>query len=82
MPSPTEPSWCRITTGDTAEGTFRFIIDDFKNRPEKNTESVRSTCFKMNGPGDLKTKWQLAIYPKGLHDNFKEYISLSVINKG
>ena len=82
MPSPTEPSWCRITTGDTAEGTFRFTIDNFKNRPEKPRESVSSTGFKMNGPGDLKTKWRLDIYPKGRNEVLKDYISLSLINKG
>ena len=61
MTSQTEPSWCRITSGDTAEATFRFTIDNFKNRPEKLKEGVKSTSFKMNGPGDLKTKWQLKI---------------------
>ena len=65
MSSQTEPSWCRTTLGDKAEATFRWTIDNFKNRPEKNTESLKSICFEMNGPGDLKTKWMLYIYPKG-----------------
>ena len=81
MSSQAEPSWCRITSGDTAEATFRFTIDDFKNRPEKLKESVKSTCFKMNGPGDLKTKWQLKIYPKGRNESHEDYVGLSLVNE-
>ena len=65
MSSQAETSWCRITAGDTSEGTFRFTIDNFKNRPEKIKECLKSTSFKVNGPGDLETKWKLEIYPKG-----------------
>ena len=87
MPSPTEPSWCRISTGDTAEATFRFTIDNFKNRPEKYNESVRSSSFKMKGPGDMETKWQVKIYPKGKkrqrgkETGSEDYVGVTLINE-
>ena len=81
MSSKAEPNWCRITAGDTAEATFRFTIDNFKNRPEKFKESVKSTSFMMKGPGDLKTKWHLTIYPKGNEEGFEDYASLYLVNE-
>ena len=80
--SQAQPSWCRIAPGDTSEATFRFTIEDFINRPEKNKEKLESTCFNVNGQGNLKTKWQLEIYPKGSDEANKEYISLYLHNKG
>ena len=81
MSSQAEPSWCRTTLGDTAEATIRWTIDKFMNRPEKNKESLKSIYFNMNGPGDLKTKWQLQIYPKGNKVEFEDYVSLYLWNK-
>ncbi len=75
MSSNTEPSWCRTTNGDTAEGTFRWTIDNFKDRPEKAKESVKSTIFTLKGPGEFKTKWQFELFPKGNKDN-ENYMSL------
>ena len=74
MSSNTEPSWCRTTNGDTAEATFRWTIDNFKDRPEMAKESVESTIFTLKGPGELKSKWQIEIYPKGKEDN-ENYVS-------
>ena len=82
MSSQAELSWCRITTGDTSEATFRFTIDNFKNRPEKCKEKLQSTCFNVTGQGNLKTKWQLEIYPKGDGEVYEDYISLYLTNKG
>jgi len=65
MSSQADPSWCKATLEDKAVATFRWTIPNFKNRPEKYTEKLESTCFYVHGPGDLKTKWQLEIYPKG-----------------
>ena len=79
MSSQTGPSWCRTTLGDTAEATFRWTIEKLKDRPEMSCkEFVRSIMFKMKGPGDLKTKWQLLLYPKGRKR--KDYIELMVGN--
>ena len=80
MSSQAEPSWCRITTGSTAEATFSFTIDNFKNRPEKVKESLKSTCFTVNGPEELKTKWELEIYPKGNKGN-GDWISVYLSSK-
>lgn len=75
-PSPhTEPSWCRTTAGDTAEGTFRWTIDNFKNRAEEAGECLKSTTFTVNGPDELKTKWELEVFPKGRTDN-EDFLSL------
>ena len=74
-----EPSWCRITTGDTSEVTFRFTIDNFKNRPEKLKESVKSTYFNVNGPEDLKTRWQLEIFPRTAES--LDYVGVGLTNR-
>ncbi len=68
MSSHTEPSWCHTTSGDTAEGTFRWTIDDFKDRPENAGQCLKSVPLTVNGPNQLKTKWELEIYPKGMMD--------------
>ncbi len=81
MSSQTDPSWCRITTGDSAEGTFRFTIENFKNRPEKCNESVKASSFKMKGPGNMETKWKVKIYPKGKEDGSGDYVGVTVINE-
>ena len=75
-------SWFSITTGHMTEATFRFTIHDFNNRPEKFKESVKSPCFKVNGPGDLITKWQLEIYPKGRDEVYKKYVGIILNNIG
>ena len=75
-------SWFSITTGHMAEATFRFTIDNFNNRPEKFKESVKSPCFRVNGPGDLITKWQLEIYPKGRDEVYKKYVGIILNNIG
>ena len=77
-----EPNWCRITSGDTAEATFRFTIDNFKNRPEKCRESVNSSLFNINGPGDLKTIWKFGVFPKGVDMDSEEYVGLYFNNYG
>ena len=80
-PSQMEPSWCRITTGNKAEETFRFTIDNFKDRPEKCKEKLTSTPFTMKGPGDLKTKWQLEINPKGKDESSEDFVSVYLNTK-
>jgi len=65
MSSQVDPTWCQATLQDKAVATFKWTIHNFKNRPEKYTEKLESTCFYVNGPGDLKTKWQLEMFPKG-----------------
>jgi len=83
MASQAEPGWCRTTLGDTAEATFRWTIDDFKKRPEKFKEKLESACFNVNGPGDLKTKWNIGIYPRGQSLEAKEdYVGMYLYNKG
>ena len=74
MSSNIEPSWCRTTNGDTAEATFTWTIDNFKDRPEKVKESVKSAIFTVKGPGKMKTKWRIEIYPKGKEDD-ENYVS-------
>ena len=64
MSSQADPSWCQATLEDKAVTTFRWVINNFNNHLEKGTEKLESTCFNVNGPGDLKMKWQLEIYPK------------------
>ena len=64
MSSQADPSWCQATLEDKAVTTFRWVIYNFNNHLEKGTEKLESTCFNVNGPGDLKMKWQLEIYPK------------------
>ena len=82
MSSHAEPSWCRTTTDGTAEATFRWTIDNFKSRPEKCNESLRSSSFTVNGPGELKTKWELQVYPKGKEGNANgEYVSMFLNTK-
>ena len=63
--SQTEPSWSRMATGEKAEGTFRFAAD---------RESVK--YFRMKGPGELETKWQLKIYPVN-----EKSVSVSLFNE-
>ena len=75
-------SWFSLTTGHMTEATFRFTIHNFNNRPEKFKESVKSPCFKVNGPGDLTTKWQLEIYPKGRDEVYKKYVGIILNNIG
>jgi len=82
MSSQAEPSWCRTTFGDTAVATFRWTIDNFMNRPEKSKEKLKSTYFIVNGPGDLKTKWRLHIYPKGKEETSEEYVGIFLYNRG
>ena len=83
MASQAEPGWCRTTLGDTAEATFRWTIHDFKKCPEKFQEKLESACFNVNGPGDLKSKWNLEIYPRGLTPEAKEdYVGMYLCNKG
>ena len=82
MSSQAEPSWCRTTLNDKAEATFRWTIDKFKSRPEKCKEKLESSCFTVNGPGDMKTKWQLEIYPKGdKAETNEEFVSLFLFTK-
>ena len=84
MSSQSEPGLCRTTIWDTATtGTFRWTINDFKNRPEKCTEKLRSPCFNEKGQGDLGTKWQLVIYPKGKgkEDASEDYVDMTLYNK-
>ena len=45
-----------------------WTIDDFKNRPEKVGQCLKSVPFIVNGPNQLKTEWELEIYPKGMMD--------------
>jgi len=82
MSSQAEPSWCRTTFGDTAVATFRWTIDNFMNRPEKSKEKLESADFNVNGPGDLKTKWRLSLYPKGIAETNEDYIAVYLRNKG
>ena len=51
-------------------------FNDFKNRPEQCKEKLESSCFKVNGPGGLVTKWQLGIYPKGKVEAHEDYVGL------
>ena len=86
MSSQAEPGLCRTTIWDTATattGTFRWTINDFKDRPEKCTEKLRSLCFNVKGQGDLGTKWQLVIYPKGKgkEDASEDYVDMTLYNK-
>ena len=76
MSSQAEPSWCRITTGEKAEGTFRFTIDNFKNRPEKCNEKLLSTPFTVMGPGELETKWKIQVNPKGRDESSEDFVSV------
>ena len=80
MSSQAEPSWCRTTLGDKAEATFRWTIDKMKSRPEKINDRLVSSCFTVNGPGELKTKWQLEIYPKG-NDANNEFVGVFLRSK-
>ena len=56
-------------------------FNDFKNRPEQCKEKLESSCFKVNGPGGLVTKWQLGIYPKGKVEAHEDYVGLYLYNK-
>jgi len=82
MSSRAEPSWCRTVLRDKAEATFHWTIEDFKNRPEKCSEKLESTCFNVNGPGDMKTKWKLVLYPKGYEKAFADYVGVYLYNEG
>ena len=80
MSSQADPSWCRTTLGDKEEATFRWTIEKFKNRPEKCKEFLDSSVFTVNGPGDLKSKWKIRIYPKGIESN-EDFVSLFLYTK-
>ena len=70
-----------MTSGDTTEVSFKFTIDNFKYRPEKCTESLKSASFEINGPGDLKTKWVLDVFPKGKVESHEDYVGVFLNTK-
>ena len=72
-------NWCRTTRGDTAKNSFSWTIEGFKNRPEKFTECIESACFKVIGPSDKTTKWNLEVYPKG--DMTENVVSLYLVSQ-
>ena len=57
--------WC--TTKDGVEAKYKLVwtIERFSQRPEKNTEYLESDIFTIQGPGNIKTKWKIRLYPKG-----------------
>ena len=57
--------------------TFTWIIKDFLNRPEERGESFRSPSFSVD-VGDIKTEWQIDLYPKGkdIFDQVEDWVSI------
>ncbi|UYV64797.1 SPOPL, partial [Cordylochernes scorpioides] len=53
-----------------------WTIDNFSQCPEKPTESLHSAVFWS--PERKERKWQLELFPRGLSEYFKDYISLRI----
>ena len=71
-----------MTTDIIKSDKFKFVwkVSDFNDRPEKNKEFLKSEEFTIKGPGDKVSKWHVELYPKGKHENDKDYISVYLHN--
>ena len=81
--------WCRTTNDETRPEsqtpkiTFTWIIEEFKNRPEKNGERICSTIFLAKGPKEKTTSWKLKCFPKGkkvTHNEAEQEMSIFLRN--
>ena len=74
-------SWCRTRNGVEAKYKFVWTIERFSQRQEKNTESLYSDIFTIQGPGNMKTQWKIRLFPKGLRPEASEYLAVSLCNE-
>ena len=65
--------WCNSRL-DVRKVCFVWKIDNFSLRPEKIGDSLKSITFSE--AEDSKIKWSLRVYPKGLKEKDKDFVSL------
>ena len=74
-------SWCRTRDGAEVKYKFVWTIERFSQRPEENKESLLSDIFTIQGPGNMKTRWKLQLYPKGDRAEASDHLSLYLNNE-
>ena len=72
-------SWCRTVLCKSDKTTFKWTIENFKERPEKRYEGIPSPRFKVTGPGNMTTTWSLRLFPQG-DDSDSEYITVHLMS--
>ena len=74
-------SWCRTRGGPEAKHKFVWTIERFSQRPEKNTESLDSDIFTIQGPCNMKTQWRIRLFPKCESQEVSDYVSVYLRNE-
>ena len=76
-------SWCRTRDGEDDDTRYKFVwtIQRFSQRPEKNSESLDSDIFTIQGPGSMKTQWTIRLYPKGAKNEASNWLSVYLCNE-
>merc|ERR1719300_1040819 len=63
--------------------TFAWKINKFSSRTEKNGEYFVSEEFTIQGPGKMKSRWYVKVYPRGEIAESCEFVSIYLkINSG
>ena len=70
-------SWVKTTAGEKVQFKFAWTIENFTERPEKTGESLCSSLFQFDGPGE----WQIELYPKGEDEEFRSFLAVFVSNQ-
>ena len=63
-----------------ARTKFGWVIEDFRQRPEKVSKLISSGTFSISGPDDQVTEWCLLIYPEGRREDTKDHVASKSTN--
>ena len=72
---------CDVPETESNRFTFLWEITNFSERTEAYGEYLRSKKITINkGPGSKPTTWYVYLYPKGIDENSRGYVSVYLHN--
>ena len=75
-------SWCKTKDGEEFQFNFVWAIKNFSARPETTGKSFCSSIFNIQGPDDIKSDWNIKLYPKGSDPEYDNFLSIFAGKEG
>jgi len=73
-------AYCKTDVLESEKFTFVWEISKFSARREVTGTAFLSKEFTIQGPGSMSSKWCGKVYPHGRESDYKDYISVYLMN--
>lgn len=60
---------------------YTWTINNFSYLLKRTEEELESPCFTISNGNAVEPRWCLRLYPKGINESFKDYLSLYLYRK-